>query len=439
MRPYLQSTLRKGCTDLQLLQSQDKDHAGMDAVSRLLAAAEAEPATEEDARGLPSVEDLVRSVFSVKASLIVVRAFVSTNNTVLTKAQPAYQAYIATMKRAVCSCDPNKWDPEKCNFHEESDHTIMDLTWGMSQGLAQLEGGEGCMVPASLPMVGTAALLSQCCKTWATQKPGDADKADNKRQPLADLFGKDGDFLLNSKGDGVNEALISSMIGRRAQYLLHGMAEIMVIPGSSRSKSYVNMTDIKNPALLESLLNWLTSTPAGQELVVEYEARHHASVHGSMTQGDKGVDAWSGVWAKVLKTALGSAESSSSAATAVETIDWSKHLPSGSKAVPKSMMPDSNNTEKNSEVKAEAAAPVTATATESSPAKATAAAAAACKWPETSPSVEDIYKMAEIPQAFGPVHCLDVIAIGLHVQNHLISEALLVQCPANCATDRQIK
>lgn len=174
---------------MQLLHSSDSDHVGMDAVSRLLAAAEAEPAAGEDSKGLPSLEDLVRSVFSVKASLVVARAFVSANNTISTKAQPAYQAYIATMKRAVCSCDPSNWDPVKCNFHEESDHTIMDLTWGMSQGLAQLGGGEGSMVPASLPMVGTAALLSQCVKTWAIQKPGggnasatDTDKADNKKQ-----------------------------------------------------------------------------------------------------------------------------------------------------------------------------------------------------------------------------------------------------------------
>lgn len=399
-----------------------------------------------------SLDDIVRSVFDGKGYLITAKCFVTTNNTVNTKAQPAYQDYISKVKVAVCTCDPNKWNPPECRFHHSEDHTVMDLLWGLDEimriGVPKpANWASAGIVPNCLGMVGTACLASATMNSKApTAEGGDpgsgSNSSNNKIIKLSDLVGKDGAFLVGQDEDGsecFKASLVESLISFKIKYLVTAMLDCIHVPGPGKKGSnidkdkYINFTDIKYPGLLDQLLGWLVSTADGGAYMVEFEARYNCSAHGCA--GDRSDEAWSSLWAKTIKTALANAEPIFKEDAKTPIGDWTKFLPSCGKVIPKSFLPVLTSSTPSSGgengepgVKDEGGGDNGKEKGDGHGDKdkgpTTTSTFASSSWNPTAPSLSSIYNMHELPDA-KDVNCLDVVSIGHQIHVHMMTLAFL--------------
>lgn len=241
----LQTTLR------QIMKKQGTASSNGQSLSQLAAqvlvdiTSETSSAASGVVKEQDSVESASRRILDSKSDMASAKDWLSQNNIDRVSSQPAFVKFLANAKALTCTCaDDSEWDPvdNRCAFHHECSHTLVDLLWGFAECL----DSDPSVLPESVRMVGTAALTSTIVlKAKIAEHEADKEKdKDTPKPTLSDVVGPLGTFMFEDKTDetdgvndkALNENLLSSMISVRASYVLN-ILQIMINVPSAPSAS----------------------------------------------------------------------------------------------------------------------------------------------------------------------------------------------------------
>ena len=461
VRPMLQTTLFQALRRWSGSVGDSAGHSLTSIAEKLLVDIQCSSRPDGFVKASDSMETAVRRVLASKTDMSKAKEWVISNNFDKTMSQPAYAEYLNNVKTVCCTCDPEAWDKDasSCDFHFKCEHTLADLTWGLTE---VLEEADHRVVPHSVRMVGAAALacailLKQKVAEAAAQAQADGvkegkdkDSKDSGPPTLEELVGPYGAFLLKDEGpEGdckktLNTALLNLMIGAKACYVLNAMCKMIRRPtgfGFGCESEFISVTDSPRPRALESLLNHLCKAAEGTQYISQIESRFQFLVESSSP--DSCEESWSGLWSKVLfhavskeaKEGLAAKESKENTdpkaaiATPGKT-DWQKMLPSPNKVVRgKSLLAQHASAEEKGAgggegVKDElgAVAPDAAAAGKEAAAATTSAMVTTATGQH---SLFDVYTLNDLPAAKDPrqLNAMDVLVIGYEIQSYLLRAA----------------
>ena len=456
----LQTTLFQALRRWSSSASDSAGHSLASIAEKLLVDIHCSSRPEGFVKASDSMETAVRRVLDSKTDMTKAKEWVISNNFDKTMSQPAYAEYLNNVKTVCCTCDPEAWDKDAsaCDFHFKCEHTLADLTWGLTE---VLEDVDHRVVPHSVRMAGAAALacaivLKQKVAEAAAQAQADGakegkdkDSKDSGPPTLEELVGPYGTFLLkdDEAPDGdrkktLNTALMNLMIGAKACYVLTALCKMIRRPtgfGFGCESEFISVTDVPHPQALESLLNHLCKTAEGTQYISQIESRFQFLVESSSP--DSCEESWSGLWSKILfhavskeaKEGIAAKESKENTdpkaanATPGKT-DWQKMLPSPNKVVRgKSLLVQHASEEKGAGGgKTDGAEGVKDELEAGAPNAAAAATTSATVTTATGQhSLFDVYTLNDLPAAKDPgqLNAMDVIVIGYEIQSYLLRAA----------------
>ncbi|CAE7246052.1 unnamed protein product, partial [Symbiodinium sp. CCMP2456] len=482
VRPHLQSLMRaliKKTRDSVAASSAASTAADsmvshlFDRVSEEKAALEnqtAEAGSEED---VSDVKAWVRFVLHTCKMTVEDAGVFLSKNTGPIESHPAFRRFRGILKDVTCTCSADAdAAPGPCSFHDESEHSIQDLVWGVTECLRADEES----VPTSVLRVGLATLGAV-----AIHASGSGAKPDEKVQTPAELVGKHAKFVLieNERGEFVfNEQAIEGMIVCRALYMLLALRQVIEKPLEPRV--FVTVSDVPSLHAFASLLDFLLSKD-GKAYVMEVESRCHfaQNAQGHKASSKSGADAdpgsgpvslWCSTWSKILFEAVRAHAKScgrnreADAGDAVPGAEqpeakraktqmtkigkdlkgpeeyqiqppadpklWASFLPSPTKLFSKSLA-DSFLMNTLTTPTTTSAGPATGHEAEAVKEEATAASASAAAQPQAAeptqqvellnktPTITSIYNMHNLA-GVKSLNVLDVLAIGQQVQTHML-------------------
>ncbi|CAE7458803.1 unnamed protein product [Symbiodinium sp. CCMP2592] len=488
VRPYLQSLMRamikKSAGESLTASAASTDAAADNMVSHLFARVSEEKAALENqsaGAGGGSDEDVsdvkawVRFVlFSCKATVDDAGVFLS-KNTGSIESHPAFRGFRGVLREVTCTCNADAdAEAEACCFHYESEHSIQDLVWGVTECLRVDEES----VPSSVLRVGLALLGAVAIHASGLQKQADgSDGSGEKVQTIAEIVGKHAKPLAlieNEQGELVfNEQAIEGMIVCRALYMLLGLRQVIEKP--LEPQKFVTVSDVPSLPAFASLLDYLLSKD-GKSYVMEIESRCHFAQKSQKSQGsqdskaassESAPDLWCSTWSRVLGVAVrAQAQAAKAAAAEAENVDqqgpdpkrakttkpakdsktpevqiqppadpksWADFLPSSTILFSTKSLADTflntittptatspNEAEATEAVKKEAA---TASASASAAAKPQASESAKqVELLNKTPTLASIYNMHNLAGAKS-LNVLDVLAVGMQVQTHMLQKS----------------
>ena len=425
----------------------------------------AETGSEED---VSDIRAWVRFVLcSSKVTVEDAGVFLS-KNTGPIESHPAFRRFRAILNDVTCTCNASSADP--CSFHDESEHSIQDLVWGVTECLRAEAGEES--VPSSVLRVGLAALGAVAIHASA--------KPDEKVQTPAEVVGKHARFVLieNEHGEFIfNEQAIEGMIVCRALYMLLALRQIIEKP--LEPQAFVTVSDVQCLPAFASLLDYLLSKD-GKSYVMEVESRCHFAHNSQKAKGSSKsaddaspgsgpVSLWCSTWSKILFDALraqakncgrsqgdAGAEQPEAKRAKTQTTKlgkdhkgteekqieppadpktWGNFLPSPTELFSTKSLADSFLNKGTTPTTTSAGTGTGSHEAETAEAvKEEAASASAAAHPQASastqpvellnktPTLASIYNMHNLPSVKS-LNVLDVLAIGQHVQTHMLQKS----------------
>jgi hypothetical protein len=109
---------------------------------------QAAPATT----GKTDLKAIIKHILSQDENWMETSAFMQMNNKLIVNDNPSYISFYQSLKKRICTCDPDGWDAAPCNFHDEQVHTVADYIWGIAQA--------GCgRIPESIALLGNAVII----------------------------------------------------------------------------------------------------------------------------------------------------------------------------------------------------------------------------------------------------------------------------------------
>ena len=432
----------------------------------------AEQGSDED---VSDVKAWVRFVlFTCKATVEDAGVFLS-KNTGPIESHPAFRGFRGVLRDVTCTCNADAGaDAEACSFHDESEHSIQDLVWGVTECLRVDEES----VPASVLRVGLALLGAVAIHASGLQKKSDGDGSagsGEKVQTVAEIVGKHAKPLAlieNEQGELVfNEQAIEGMIVCRALYMLLGLRQVIEKP--LEAQKFVTVSDVPCLPAFASLLDYLLSKD-GKSYVMEIESRCHFAQKSQKSQGSKdskaassesAPDLWCSTWSRILGFATRAQGEAATAAANVVNVgeqpdpkraktettkpakdskgpavqiqppadpkSWANFLPSPTKLFTAKSLADSFL---NTITTPTATSPNEAQSTEAVKTEAATASASAAAQPQASesakqvellnktPTMASIYNMHNLAVAKS-LNVLDVLAVGMQVQTYMLQKS----------------